>query len=117
MKEWLKDNLISSLSLGAIVLAAVYYGKVQDLMFPDSTTKVRTIDHVNGAKTERELFETLDILDTVADFAKKDSKENLKRDSIRDDQVRRNTITIYQMKQTQDTMFKELKHALEHVDN
>jgi hypothetical protein len=108
MNKWLKDNVVSSLTLVAIIGAAVYYGEVKELMFPDVTTKVRTIDHTNNAKSEQELYQTLKVLDTVADFAKKDSRENLKRDSIRDDMVQRNTVTIFQIKQKQDTILKKL---------
>jgi len=107
MKEWLKDNLISTITLGAIVAAAIWYGKIESLIFPDPETAVRTIDHVKNAKTERELFETLDILDTVADFTKKDSKENLLRDSIRDAEVKKNSVTIYQMKENQERLIKQ----------
>jgi len=113
---------MSTLTLGAIVGASVYFGAVRGLWFTSPEIRVRAEDHVTNAKTERELFETLDVLDTVADFAKRDSEENLKRDQERDTLVKRMAVTVYQLKSeldrknTQDSIFLigVQKHLDEH---
>jgi hypothetical protein len=120
MNKWLKDNIVNSLTLTAIVGAAVYFGVVQGLWFTSPEIRVRTEDHVTNAKTERELFETLDILDEAAEFTKKDSEENLKRDQERDTLVKRMAVTVYQLKSeldrknTQDSIF--LLGVQKHLD-
>lgn len=42
MKEWLKDNIMSSLTLSAIVIGAVWYGASEERWFTDSKTKHKT---------------------------------------------------------------------------
>lgn len=107
MKEQIKEYFpfVTWALVGGLIW---FVAKSDGRIFTSEKIKYATEDHVEGAKTERELFETLEILDTVADFAKKDAEENLKRDAERDSLVKRNAVTIYQMKQIQDTMLKKL---------
>lgn len=89
--------------------------KQEDKQFTTVKKKVQTEDHIEKTPGEEYFYENLRRLDTISKVVLGDAKENLDRDQVRDSivkvqdtLVKRNTITIYQMKQTQDTILKKL---------
>lgn len=117
--EWVK------ILLGIVTAAGVIAGglaihrdivetqaKLEGRVFSTPERKFKTEQHVEEAKTEGDFYVTLRKLDTVADITIQDARENLRRDSLRDDQVKRNTVTIYQMKVSQDSILSKLDRVL-----
>lgn len=76
--------------------------RYKSLMFPDVHSAVKTIEHVDKSQGEEVYYKALRNLDTIAKATLKDTKtnarENFVRDSIRDAEVHRNTVTNYQIK-------------------
>lgn len=119
MKDWLKNNIMSTLTLGAIVCASFYAGELRDLMFSTPEKKFRTESHVDNTD---EL--------TVYRNRQKDSIEEARHrafqdsiDRVRDTLTKRNAVTTYQNKQRLDSvasmiqeLSKKIDHTLEHID-
>jgi len=79
----------------------------EELMFPDSETKHRTIIHVKD--TEEVIDELKDLLDSKTDDNKSRIKSRAKRDSIQLeylDLAKRNAVTTHQNKQATDSILK-----------
>lgn len=111
MKEQIKQYFpfVTWAMVGGLIW---FVAKSDGRIFSSEKIKYATEDHVESAKTERELYETLDVLDTVAEFTKKDSEENLIRDQQRDSLVKRNAVTIYQMKVQQEKIDSLLRQYI-----
>lgn len=119
MKDWLKNNIMSTLSLGAIIGAAYYSSELKQLMFSDLQIKYKTESHVQN---------TDDL--TVYKNRQKDSMAEVRHrafqdsiDMVRDTLTKRTAVTAYQNKEKVDTlvnlvleMKKNLDHALEHIE-
>lgn len=102
--------------------------RYKSLMFPDAHTAVETIQHVEKSATEEVYYRALQNLDTIAKATLNDTKtnarENFVRDSIRDAEVHRNTVTNYQIKEelikktrTDSIQSVTLQKILEEVKN
>ncbi len=118
MNDWLKKNLIGTLGLSAIISGAIYFADLKDLIFPDKETAVRTFDHVNNSQGEEDMYRVIKTLDTISKATLTDANENLERDRNRDSIVKLNTITIYQMKQSQievEKLVKKIAEQQEHL--
>ena len=76
---------------------------IKSRIFPDAHTAVKVIEHTDKATGEEVYYKALRNLDTIAKATLKDTKtnarENFLRDSIRDAEVKKNTVTNYQIKE------------------
>ncbi len=88
MKEWFKDNLMSSLSLGAIVLAAVWFGQSQGLWFTSVENRVyteKTIKDLDPIKMYGEY-----IMDSIEEVnTQRWRRQQMIHDSIQDIQFKK----------------------------
>lgn len=114
--RWL--NRLTLLTLVFTVLGGAYYlgrkeEKIESRLWKDVDTRVKGEAHVENAKTEAELYDVLQKLDTVADITIEDARENLDRDSVRDDLVNRNAVEIYNQGQSIDTIKGLLKEYID----
>lgn len=116
MKEWLRDNIVSTLTLAAMLAAAYFASQYEGRLWTTTESRVLGEDHVTNSKSEKDLYDELKTLDSLNDFAKKDAIENLTRDSIRDDKVERNSVSIYRIEKDQDTIKKLLKQYIQMHD-
>ena len=111
-------NIGTLITLIISILGYSYYEgqkdqKVEMRLWSTPEKRVKGEEHIDNAQSEKEFYDVLQKLDTVADLTIKDARENLDRDSIRDDQTKRNTVTIFQMKSTQDTILKKLDEFIQ----
>lgn len=81
MKKWLQDNLMSSLSLGAIVIAAVYFGKVQGLLHTSESIVTQAEDYIIWADENKDKAIGEYILDSIEEV---DTKAYRMEQAIKD---------------------------------
>ena len=65
MKTWLKENLISSLTLGAIVVAAVYYGEMKGLLHTSEPAVQQAEEYIEWAVENKDEAIGEYILDSI----------------------------------------------------
>lgn len=106
--------------IGTVIGGVYFFGgfmkTVEDGMFTP-IQKVKVIDHVDTAPNDVDMFLATKTLDSISKLNVTEARENLRRDSIRDENVKRNTITVFQMKSTQDTILKKLNKYISIHDN
>ena len=78
MKKWLENNIISSLTLGAIVAAAILYGKNEGRLFTSIENRVETekfMDEKPSAAEEkiRIFLDSINAVDVMRSRKKRDS--------------------------------------------
>lgn len=78
MKDWFKNNIISSLSLATLLTMAFFGKELQLRLFPDVETRIETVDHIKGLptpeeKAKAELLDSLYTQNAITSRARRDS--------------------------------------------
>lgn len=119
MKEWLKNNIVSTLTFATILGGVFYSAELKQLLFSSPQIKYKTEEHIAN----------IDDLKLYRD-RQRDSIEEARRrafqdsiDRARDTLTKRNAVTTYQNKQRLDSvasmiqeLSKKIDHTLEHID-
>lgn len=120
MNKWLKDNIMSTLTLAAIVGGVFYFSNIQQLFFSSPQIKYKTETHVENTD-DLTVFKNRQ-KDSVIESEYRRVQDSLNRE--RDTLQKRNAVTTYQNKQRLDSvtillkqMKESLDHTLEHVEH
>lgn len=109
MRDWLKNNIMSTLTLGAIIGAAYYSNELRQLMFSTPEKKYETESHIEQKPNDVDVYKQSVSLDSTLKVFLANERENIQRDSIRLDKVDRNTDQIFLLKKVitqQDSLLK-----------
>lgn len=88
----------------AMLAAGLFFGakfvaKSEVTQFDDAEQKIETIQHVESAPNEVDNYKAYQHLDTITKAHKRNSHNAIASRAKRDSLTKRNTVTIYQMKQ------------------
>lgn len=119
MKEWLKNNIVSTLTFATILGGVFYSAELKQLLFSSPQIKYKTEEHI--ANTDELQLYRASQKDSIEEARHRAFQDSI--DRVRDTLTKRNAVTTYQNKQRLDSvalMIKELsksvEHALQHVD-
>lgn len=120
MNKWLKDNIMSTLTLAAIVGGVFYFSNIQQLFFSSPQIKYKTEEHVTNTD-DLKLYRDRQ-KDSITEARHRAFQDSI--DRVRDTLTKRNAVTTYQNKQRLDSvtillkqMKESLEHTLEHVEH
>ena len=77
--DWFQNNIVSLVTLGAIIVGAVYWGEMQSLIFSNAEIKVRTEDYMQQKPSPKDEAKAL-IMDSINTTHAMKSRS--KRDSV-----------------------------------
>lgn len=126
MKDWLKNNIVSTLTFATILGGVFYSAELKQLLFSSPELKYKTEEHIANTddlflfkKSQRDSIK--EINDSIAQAKHRAFQDSI--DRVRDTLTKRTAVTAYQNKQKVDTILnivielkKEMQHALEHID-
>ncbi len=113
MKKWFENNIMSTVSLGAIIAGAIWFGDIKNLMFTNVKLKVNTEDYIirKPSAADEKMSIYMDSVNNANAIESRHKRDSLGR--VRDSISLLNADQIYQIKEQQKLIIEEIRKVNE----